>query len=228
MLEWLNNPLYPWNGIFRETTVTYSIRPMVKEDLRQVTAIDREAFPTQWPAANYRSELQNRLAHYVVACDDSRKEEIPVVKAQKGFLDWLRPWLSGDRYGSVSTGESTGEYIIGFSGIWVLAEEAHITNIAVRQQYQRRGLGEYLLIATVDLAIELKATVMTLEVRVSNKAAQNLYRKYGFADAGLRHRYYLDNREDALIMTTESIISSKFQEQLQQLRENVNRKLETV
>jgi ribosomal-protein-alanine N-acetyltransferase len=98
----------------------------------------------------------------------------------------------------------------------------------VRQEYQGRGLGELLLIATIDLARELKASMMTLEVRVSNLVAQNLYGKYGFAKAGLRRGYYLDNHEDAVIMSTENINEPAFQAQIGKLREALARKLENT
>ena len=94
----------------------------------------------------------------------------------------------------------------------------------MRQEFRGRGLGEMLLIATIDIARELKASLITLEVRASNVAAQKLYGKYGFAQAGLRRGYYLDNHEDAIIMSTESIDSPAFQAHLQELRQAVARK----
>ena len=205
--------------------VPYTIRRMVKEDLEQVTEIDREAFPTQWPPANYRHELNNRLAHYIVARDNMRTVETTEEVAQKGLLSWLRPWLRRDGLREGEPATVHREFLVGFSGIWVMVDEAHITNIAVRQHYQGRGLGELLLTATIDLARELNASMMTLEVRVSNTSAQKLYMKYGFVETGVRRGYYLDNREDALIMSTESIISSGYQERLEKLREDLDRKL---
>jgi ribosomal-protein-alanine N-acetyltransferase len=71
----------------------------------------------------------------------------------------------------------------------------------------------------MDLASELNAEFVTLEVRVSNTIAQNLYRKYGFTEVGLRHRYYHDNGEDALLMSTEKLASTQFLESLQRLKE---------
>lgn len=208
--------------------MTYIIRPMTQEDLAQVNNIDREAFPTQWPPPNYRQELQNKLAHYVVACDDSRTVEASVVKPRKGLLGLLSRMvpLHGRSYHyDVTLPEYTRQFIVGFSGIWVLVDEAHITNIALRQEYQGKGLGELLLIATIDLAGILKARMMTLEVRASNLIAQNLYGKYGFKHVGVRRGYYLDNREDAVIMSTESIAAPSFQAQLKQLREALAKKL---
>ena len=219
------NPGIPPAG---DGAVTYSIRPMVKEDLGQVTAIDREAFPTQWPPANYRQELENRLAHYIVACDDSRtadEAESIQPSVMSSMSDWLRTRFGRNRPANSDSAKAPREYIIGFSGIWVMADEAHITNIAVRQEYQGKGFGELLLIATIDLARQLNASMMTLEVRASNTVAQNLYGKYGFANVGTRRGYYMDNREDAVIMTAESITSEPFQEQIQQLRESLTKKL---
>ena len=116
-----------------------------------------------------------------------------------------------------------GHYIVGFTGFWVMADEAHVTSIAVREAYRRRGIGELLLIYTIDLATRLKARIVTLEVRVSNTDAQSLYTRYGFTEAGVRQGYYvdrgynIDNREDGLLMSTQDINSAAFQEQLQQL-----------
>ena len=206
--------------------MTYSIYPMEKTDLAQVTKIDREAFPTQWPPANYRQELSNRLAHYIVACDDSRIAEAPEIIEQKGLMSWLRPLIGHSGSDGAAPSQDKRRFIVGFSGIWVIGEEAHITNIAVRQDYQRQGIGELLMIATIDLAGQLQATIMTLEVRASNTVAQSLYTKFGFEQTGIRHRYYLDNREDAVVMTTESIDSPAFKERIAQLREELAKKLE--
>jgi len=206
--------------------LTYSIRPMRQEDLAQVITIDREAFPTQWPPPNYRQELQNQLASYIVVCDDTRTFTEP--EAKPNGLSWLasriKRWLNRNRSPDDDKSLAERQYIVGFAGIWVIADEAHLTNIAVRQQYQRRGIGELLLISTLDLAKELKASIMTLEVRASNLTAQNLYRKYGFTQVGIRRGYYLDNREDGILMSTESINSATFQARLRQLREALAQK----
>jgi ribosomal-protein-alanine N-acetyltransferase len=194
---------------------------MEKDDLPQVNEIDREAFPTQWPPPNYHQELQNRVAHYIVLCDDTRKVS-PPLPPRRGWL----ARLFGRRVASGGDPpQTTPFFIVGFSGIWMMAGEAHITNIAVRRNYQGRGLGEMLLIATVDLSARLNASFVTLEVRVSNLVAQKLYEKHGFAKAGLRHNYYLDNHEDAVIMSTENIASPAYRERLEGLRENLTRKL---
>jgi ribosomal-protein-alanine N-acetyltransferase len=158
------------------------IRLMGQEDVSRVSEIDREAFPTLWPPANYQRELKNGLAHYIVACDEGK------------------------------------HHIMGFAGLWMLVGEAHITNIAVREKHRRQGIGEALLIAIIELAIELGAHLITLEVRASNTEVQKLYAKYGFVRVGLRRGYYTDNREDAVLMTIEDVKSNEVREKLEQLK----------
>lgn len=95
--------------------------------------------------------------------------------------------------------EYEGE-IAGYGGMWVVIDEAHVTNIAVRSAYRRRKWGELLLKKLMEVARSRACRGMTLEVRVSNHIAQNLYRKLGFKPSGTRKQYYSDNHEDALIM----------------------------
>nr|WP_239454391.1 ribosomal protein S18-alanine N-acetyltransferase [Bacillus suaedaesalsae] len=90
--------------------------------------------------------------------------------------------------------------IIGYCGLWVVLEDAHITNVAVLPEYRGRKLGEALMSQALELAKALGANHVSLEVRVSNEVAQRLYRKLGFQNGGIRKRYYTDNNEDALVM----------------------------
>lgn len=92
--------------------------------------------------------------------------------------------------------------VIGFGGIWLMVDEAHITTFGVHPDHRRRGVGRRLLLRLAELAIDLGSARMTLEVRVGNAAAQALYRSFGFAVAGRRVAYYSDDGEDALVMTT--------------------------
>jgi len=205
--------------------LVYYLRRMERNDLAQVNKIDREAFPTQWPPANYRQELNNKMAYYIVARDLERagEDEDEETRGQLARLAWLLPWAKRRQEEALTPVRR--DYIVGFSGIWVMVDEAHITNIAVRQEYQGRGIGEMLLIVTIDMSRQLQVSVMTLEVRASNRVAQNLYSKYGFVETGLRRGYYLDNREDAVIMSTESIASETFQQRLNDLRRALRQKL---
>ena len=87
-----------------------------------------------------------------------------------------------------------------YAGMWLIIDEAHVTNVAVHPDFRRRGYGEKILRALMDLARDTCMGLITLEVRRSNEAAQALYHKAGFLDVGYRKRYYEDNKEDALIM----------------------------
>ncbi|SEN39743.1 ribosomal protein S18-alanine N-acetyltransferase [Lihuaxuella thermophila] len=90
--------------------------------------------------------------------------------------------------------------VVGYCGCWLILDEAHITNIAIHPDYRGRGLGEATLTHVMEMAKAMGATKMTLEVRVSNTAAQSLYEKLGFVRSGIRPKYYTDNQEDAIIM----------------------------
>lgn len=92
---------------------------------------------------------------------------------------------------------------VGYAGFWNVSGEGDITNVAVLPEYRRKGIGSRLIETVIKKASELNLSLLTLEVRKSNIAAQGLYSKYGFDIIGERKRYYSDNREDALIMTKE-------------------------
>ncbi|WP_424767966.1 ribosomal protein S18-alanine N-acetyltransferase [Paenibacillus sp. sgz302251] len=98
--------------------------------------------------------------------------------------------------------ELNGE-VIGYGGMWIIMDEAHVTNIAIRSDFRGQGLGDRFMRELQRTAVFLGAVKMTLEVRVSNEVAQGLYRKHGFEPSGIRPQYYSDNNEDALIMWAE-------------------------
>jgi ribosomal-protein-alanine N-acetyltransferase len=112
----------------------------------------------------------------------------------------------------------SGDDVVGFAGLWVMVDEAHITTFAVDPRWRRRGIGERLLLALLDLAVARRAREATLEVRLSNMPARRLYEKYGFRPVGIRPRYYSSNGEDALIMTTDPLASPGMRERVDRLR----------
>jgi ribosomal-protein-alanine N-acetyltransferase len=191
----------------------YVIRPMEYADIPQVTQIDREAFPGEWvfrSQSAYKRDLDNPSVRYIVAgnkkdASESEGQAIP-------RLPWFKRLFSQERHLNVS------ENIVGFSGFWMMMKEAHIIAIGVRDGYRRLGIGEGLLIATIELAQILDTNVVTLEVRASNEIAQELYKKYGFRVVGRRPRYYSSDGEDAIIMSTDNITTTSFQASLQQLK----------
>jgi ribosomal-protein-alanine N-acetyltransferase len=129
-----------------------------------------------------------------------------------------KPWTSGvftsefelarrgERYYVVAR---LDQELVGYAGLMFTPDEAHITNIATHPQMRRGGIGRSLLIQLVNIALERGVESLTLEVRVSNVAAQNLYRSFGFAPAGIRQRYY-ENSEDALVMWAHDIQGNEF------------------
>jgi len=117
------------------------------------------------------------------------------------------------------------ERIVGYAGIWLMVDEAHITTFAVAPDRRRRGIGEALLIALLRMSGQVGASVATLEVRVSNMPARKLYEKYGFRPAGIRPRYYTDNNEDALIMTTGELSSREMRMRLDHLESALEARL---
>ena len=202
----------------------YSVRPMLPEDSKAVAAIEMEAFPTTWPPTPFRKELNNRLARYLVAyihsqeaTEDGHLRELASVHNDSLLNRILQGvWPKFGLGSSRDTLQSMRlDNVLGYLGMWFMADEAHITAIAVREPYQRRGIGELLLISCVELAILRHADVVTLEVRVSNTLAQKLYKKYGFEIVGTRKKYYTDDHEDAFIMTTGKIQESHYQGMLQ-------------
>ena len=191
----------------------YVIRSMKHEDIPQVAQIDREAFPGEWvfrSQSSYKRDLDNPSVRYIVACNKRDVSESEGQAMQK--LPWFKRLFGYDRYLNVS------ENIVGFSGFWMMMEEAHIIAIGVRDGYRRLGIGEGLLIATIELAQILNANAVTLEVRATNEIAQELYKKYGFRVEGRRLRYYSSDGEDAIIMSTDNMTSMPFQASLQQLK----------
>ena len=209
----------------------YSLRPMLPDDAQAVAEIEREAFPTTWPPTPFRKELHNRLARYLVSyrpSDDVNAEEMERVREEPApTTSLLSRLLQGlwPRIGRQPIEAGGPRQIIpGYVGMWFMADEAHITAIAVREAYRGRGIGELLLIGSVELSILRKAREVTLEVRVTNDLAQALYRKYGFETVGVRKRYYTDNNEDAYIMTTGAIQSAEYRQELDaKVREHARR-----
>ncbi len=199
------------------TAVRYTLRPMAPGDIPQVVDIERESFPTLWPQTTYRRELQNRLARYLVAAEVGEETSLSEPQEPQRRSRWqeaMRRFL-----GAEPEPPPAGERILGFIGLWLMVDEAHIVTLAVREAYRRRGIGETLLIAALEVAVASGQETMTLEVRPSNNAALALYEKHGFSRAGLRARYYSDTQEDAILMSLSGLQSPAYRERLQRLKE---------
>jgi ribosomal-protein-alanine N-acetyltransferase len=111
-----------------------------------------------------------------------------------------------------------GARTVAYGGIWLMVDEAHVTTFAVLPDWRRRGVGGRLMLALMELSAQVGAHVLTLEVRLSNIPARTLYQRFGFRPVGVRPRYYSDNGEDALIMTTDPIASPTMTARIAEMR----------
>lgn len=132
--------------------------------------------------------------------------------------------ISNDLAHYYSLYSSNGE-LAGYAGSWHILEEAHITTIAISPNYRRKKYAEALLKRVIDDCYTEKIKYITLEVRVSNIPAINLYSKYGFSSFGTRKAYYQDNNEDALIMWTKNIFFDEFKNNYENTVKNLEEKI---
>lgn len=116
--------------------------------------------------------------------------------------------------------------LCGYAGCWHILDEAHITNIAISANHRRKKYGEALLKRIIDDCYLEKIKYITLEVRVSNQAAINLYTKYGFTSFGTRKGYYQNNNEDALIMWTKNIFFDEFKNPYEKITQELEGAIE--
>jgi len=191
-------------GIFRLDFMTL-------DDVAEVGRVERRCFANPWPQSAYRRELRYPEQNcYLVLRDltgGGRREELAA--AGTGWRGLSRIVSSLTRK---HDDPPDGPGVAGFAGMWVMYEEAHITTIGVDPVYQGQGLGEVLLAALFEEAINRDAARLTLEVRVSNRVAQRLYEKYAMSVQGVRPRYYTDNGEDAWVMVSRPLRDPAFLE----------------
>lgn len=165
-----------------------TIERLQVRDLRDVMPIEQGAYPKPWSRSVFESELR-----------------------QVG---------SGSRHYIVARERSRRRRVVGYAGLWFVHEpdgdQAHITNIVVAPDSRRMGVATRLMGALARTAIERGCVAWTLEVRASNTAAQDLYRRFGFAPAGVRKRYY-ENTEDAIVMWCHDIQSEAYAERLRSI-----------
>lgn len=176
----------------------YILRPMRLDDIAQVVAIDRVAFPTPWTANVYRYEIaQNSLSSMVVLTAAHPPPPFPA--NGQGRMTRLLKYFQ--RNGPAVPGDK----VLGYGGFWFSRQEAHISTIASHPDYRGRSLGELLLASMIRRGLNMRAAVISLEVRVGNDPAIALYEKYHFQEFGIKQRYYRDNGEDAYDMRVSPI-----------------------
>jgi len=186
-------------------SLPYIIEPMTLLDIDEVLEIERASFVSPWSSWAFRAELALPYTVYRVvrlAAEGRRPEP------GRGRPRW-RQW-GGRR-------EQGRGPIVGYGGLQVILEDGHVMTLAVRPDHRGRGISELLLLDLFERARQRGVLRLTLEVRVSNVAAQSLYSKYGFTVQGRRSRYYA-NGEDALIMWTGRLDSAQSLARLDELR----------
>lgn len=199
--------------------MSFYIAPMQIDDIAEVSRVERLCFSNPWPQSAYRRELRNPGNNaYIVLWerDDAHPPAPP--EEPRSALSMLPFFRRGDR--------ASEDRVVGFAGMWILYDEAHVTTIGVTPELRGKGLGELLLVRLFEIASERNAEWVTLEVRVSNASAQALYHKYGFTQQGVRRRYYSDNGEDAYIMWSPSIRTDEYRLRFAELRARVYERLD--
>ena len=201
------------------------LRRLQREDITEVVEIEREAFSPTWVNSPFKRDINNKRACYLVACIDGVEREQLLEPAEVESPEPSQSWMSrlAGRFG-LSSAEpepppQADPSIAGYVSVWYQGDEAHITEIAVRETLRGNGIGELLLIGSLREAREYGSRVMTLEARVSNFIAQRLYEKYSFKSVGIRKGYYSDNREDAVIMTTTPIRTEEYSRAFRELQD---------
>jgi [ribosomal protein S18]-alanine N-acetyltransferase len=166
-----------------------AVEPMRRRHLRGVLAIEQQVYPRPWSPGLFASELARR---------DSRRYVVALA-ADANDSRWRVP---GRRR------------VLGYAGLMLLVDEAHITTVAVHPAHHRRKIATRLLVAVLEEARAMGAQAATLEVRAANLGAQRLYQNFGFAPVGLRPGYYAETGEDALIMWAHDLQSEAMRARL--------------
>lgn len=130
-------------------------------------------------------------------------DQIMIIESQSFTTPWSKESfvleITDNKLAKYIIAEIDGK-VVGYGGIWLILDEGHITNIAVGKDYRGKGVGNKIIEALIFYCRDKEIRNMTLEVRESNIVAQNLYKKYGFLEYGIRPNYYSDDHEDAVIM----------------------------
>lgn len=198
----------------------YLLAPMTSEDVPDVSQLERRCFTNPWPESAYYRELREPERNFYIvlrqepAVPDEPGEPREESRGPLALLPRLR-----------RNTRLAARPLVGFAGMWTVYGEAHVTTIAVAPEQRGLGLGELLFLTLVREALRRGAEFVTLEVRVSNRAAQALYGKYGLTIQGVRPRYYSDNLEDAYIMTSPSLRDPAYRERLLALRQRLAERL---
>lgn len=171
-----------------------TIRRMQADDIQAVVLIDCMSLPTPWPERSFRQELETPHSRPWVA-----EVSLP---ADNGPLVYHSPIPLSLPDLVSQPGERA---IAGMLVLWKIMDEAHIATLAVHPQFRQQGIAQELVKRALQSAASEGARYALLEVRAGNLAAQTLYRHFGFEVVGRRPHYYLDNNDDAILMTLDGL-----------------------
>lgn len=186
----------------------YVLRRMCQDDIDQVAAIDRLSFPLPWSANAYRYEVSRNPSSTMITLALGDGQVTPLPPMRQGVFGLL------DRLAGRDPSHGRGTHVVGYGGYWFSQGRAHISTIAVHPAYRGQSLGELVLAGMIREALNQRALMISLEVRVGNQPAIALYRKYGFGFYGIKPRYYRDNGDDAHDMRI-TPVDAQYQAQFQ-------------
>ena len=206
----------------------YCVRKASTDDLTELSIIEREAFTESWPPTPFRRDLASKNVEILVVSIDTNPSLMPE-KSEANEISYENVGYIHRFFKQLNnlwsdTASHDTKNILGYIATRFMYDEAHITSIAVRKSFRGMGMGELLLMSAVSNAMTKSYKTTTLEVRVSNRTAQSLYKKYGFNEVGIRKRYYSDNNEDAYIMTTDVLYSDLYTEHFRKLVDRFNQR----
>ena len=206
----------------------YCVRKASTDDLTELSIIEREAFTESWPPTPFRRDLASKNVEILVVSIDTNPSLMPE-KSEANEISYENVGYIHRFFKQLNnlwsdTASHDTKNIVGYIATRFMYDEAHITSIAVRKSFRGMGMGELLLMSAVSNAMTKSYKTTTLEVRVSNRTAQSLYKKYGFNEVGIRKRYYSDNNEDAYIMTTDVLYSDLYTEHFRKLVDRFNQR----
>ncbi|MEK3996735.1 ribosomal protein S18-alanine N-acetyltransferase [Psychrobacillus sp. FSL K6-2365] len=149
--------------------------------------------------------METNIMYRKMTLDDI--DQVLLIEQEAFDTPWTREAfeheMTTNLYSHYLVAETEAKDIIGYCGMWVVMDESHITNVAVAERMRGNKIGEGLMREAIRVVTEQNVVLMTLEVRVSNDVAKNLYYKLNFQDGGIRKNYYSDTGEDALVMWVE-------------------------
>ncbi|NET36362.1 MAG: ribosomal protein S18-alanine N-acetyltransferase [Cyanothece sp. SIO1E1] len=205
---------------------------LLPEQLPAVVALDQRCFGGLWSLEGYKRELESPNSELLVingGVTNSKQLEELEIKFDVSEIDVSR---TGHKLGIPTALDKTPSQqapfqpLLALGCFWAILDEAHITILAVDPDWRHRGLGQILLWALLSRARQRHMARATLEVRISNQAALNLYDKFGFRIAGRRRGYYQDNGEDALILWQGELQHPAFSQRLWQLQHQAQKRLQ--